>query len=295
MSGVPGGRSESGWGRTRASAWRRPSRPRVAHGTRLSGPPLTVVPVHRLASSSSMMGVAAEAPSSILRMDRPYKTYPASTSRARVAACPGSRHSCGPPGSAEASARPPAEAARCSAYAAPVSPASTPPATASERALEGVASASASKAGLGMSPPTPSPSESSPTSRRRSSAYVMASPTGTASGNAAIRPCAPRRASSALALAWLPSSAAPATPVVAKRQPTWRSRPRAGDSWGRCVTACRSANPSGMIARSASRVRARSRRASSRPTTSFRRRLRVRATSSAAPARSVSWVATVSR
>ena len=48
-SAKPGGRSCAGVGRTWVSMWRRPSLPRVAHGTRLPGPPLRVGPVHRAA------------------------------------------------------------------------------------------------------------------------------------------------------------------------------------------------------------------------------------------------------
>ena len=55
----------------------------------------------------------------------------------------------------------------------------------------------------------------------------MPRPSGTATGNDAILPFVPSRASRTRNAACVPISSVPPSPVTAKRQPDWRSRPRA--------------------------------------------------------------------
>ena len=166
----------------------------------------------------------------------------------RQAAWPASRQSSGPPGSTAASRRPSQVASSCSAYAAPTSAPVVPPASPSDR--------------IGDADPTGSICSScspGPRTRRRSSRYASASPTGTASGKPAIRPPAPSRASAPAAPARAPVSRAPPSPVTANRQPVCRSRPRRTGSPGRVGSARCRPKPSGTAARSATSVRVRCR------------------------------------
>ena len=94
--------------------WRRPSLPSVAHGTRLSGPPLRVGPSQRVATSSPSTGSSAAAPASIERIARVQTSDVPPTSAPSDVACVAARQTSGPPGSTVASRRPAAPAMRCS-------------------------------------------------------------------------------------------------------------------------------------------------------------------------------------
>ena len=163
-SGTPGGRSATGRGRTWAMTWRRPSRPSVDQGTRLSWPAAhrAAGPAHVLPGPEDRRLVRGAG------LDPPHRPSPHRGGRRprappRQAAWPASRHSSGPPGSTAASRRPSQVASSCSAYAAPTSAPVVPPASPSDR--------------IGDTDPTGSICSScspGPWTRRRSSRYASA-------------------------------------------------------------------------------------------------------------------------
>ena len=276
-SAKPVGRSWAGVGRTCVSMWRRPSLPRVDHGTRLPGPPLRVGPVHRSPSSPPNTGSSAAAPVSMPRIARSHTFVAVTATTPRAAPCATSRHSWGPPGSTSASRRPAAPASACSAYATAASPPSTPAATSTDRASGGVAERAVT-------------SSSSGTSRRRSTTKAMVRPRGTATGSPATRPPAPSRSSSARSPTRVASRLRAAIPVVAARHPAWRVHPRAMASPGCDGRSRRSASPAGTAAASITRASVRCRLAGS----PHRAAAGTRA-SSAATAWKASWVPRASR
>ena len=209
------GRSGAGVGRTWVSMWRRPSLPRVAHGTRLPGPPLRVGPVHRLPRRRR-----TRAPR---RPRRPRcRASPASqtvvavtATSPRVAACVTRRHSCGPPGSTRRAAAPAAAASGARHRRRAASPPSTPAATSSERASGGVAAGSV-RVVVGGHPTTAVDDEGDGQPQR----HRHRQPRHPAAG---IQPVVEGRSPTRAA-----SSVRAATPVDAVRQPVWRPTARHG-------------------------------------------------------------------
>ena len=212
---MPAGRSTRSAAARRVRACRRPSRPSVAHGTRLSGPPLTVGPVHRAASSDSITGTSRRRTRLDLA-DRPAvhggggraeqapgrrRARPASTAAGRRAA---PTRAAGRPGW-------PARARRTPS---PARPPTTPAATASERELDaGSSGSSAASCGIAGGPASV---EQVGDARGR--------PGPPPGGSRSVRAPRAGRPGPARRPGW-PAAASPPTPVTTKRQPDLAEQP----------------------------------------------------------------------